>query len=291
MRQSDGGMPWSTTMRLMAAAVVVFAAECIDDAYLHVGLARWLAFTGSGLAHGYVWQLVTYPLVHSGLISLAFELLNFYWLGRFAEQVMGAGRMVAAMTLFGAVGALAQAAWEWLMPISVGPVFMTGASAGLCGLLAIFGSLQAEAEVSLFGVLPFQAKMLVWLVAGLSAFFLFVPAWQGVPHAANLAGIGAGLLWVRLRWHEDYVETPWRQVGGLAASLFRRRQRRAVRLDTSGWEATRVRSRADAVADADADEREVDRILEKIGAHGIHSITERERRVLEAAAKARAGRR
>jgi len=92
-------------------------------------------------------------------------------------------------------------------------------------------------------------------------------------HAAHLGGILAGFAY--LRW------------GSLAEKLFVRRRVRPrprelmkVHLPKSGgWH----KSESEDVPPGEFISREVDPILDKISAHGIQSLTPRERKILEAA--------
>ena len=156
MREPGYRDPLSVTAKLGIAFVVVFALQCINWAYFNSPVESWLGLTRPGLRHGWLWQLLTFQLLHAGFLHLLFNLLMFLWLGRFAESVMGSRRMLLAFFGTGAAGGLLQGALMLLFSNSFGPV-MFGASAGVSGLLAIFASLEADSEIRLYGVLPIKA--------------------------------------------------------------------------------------------------------------------------------------
>jgi len=132
---------------------------------------------------------------------------------------------------------------------------------------------------------------LLWASGIVSLFFTLVPTPRemGVAHAAHLGGILAGVAWVKLGWHRDYVRLPWEGI------FIRWRQRRArsnaQRTPVLASAGSNKKSRwprvgSDNLADLPSGEfisREVDPILDKISAQGIQSLTDRERRILEAA--------
>jgi hypothetical protein len=133
----------------------------------------------------------------------------------------------------------------------------------------------------LFFIIPvtMRAKFLLLFSGLLSLFGLLFPGSTGsVADAAHLGGLLSGIFFVRyaLNWSFKWP------------SLNRRRNeptRRLVKVSSANagrW----GRAKTVGPPELPADEflsREVDPILDKISAHGIQSLTERERRILEAA--------
>jgi membrane associated rhomboid family serine protease len=289
MREQSGGFPWSMTAVLAAALTVVFCLQCIDDAYLQTRAVLWLALTPECLRHGWIWQLVTFQLLHASLWHLAGNLIVFWWAGHFVEHVMGKAKLVVALFACGAIGGLLQAILMLLFPMRFNSVVL-GASAGVAGLFAIFALLQRESTVRLWFVLPIRAITLLWALGIISLFFTIVPnPRESIAHAAHLGGLLAGVAWVKLGWHRDYVQLPWegwldrwRRWSPLQTRRRRRELVKAAAVRLSSWPP----GQADPVGNLPSEEfisREVDPILDKISEHGIQSLTERERKILEAA--------
>ena len=129
-----------------------------------------------------------------------------------------------------------------------------------------------------------------------SLFFTLVPSpSEGVAHAAHLGGLLAGVAWVKLGWHHDYNRLPWER--WLDAWQVRR-SRRPVRLPrpsavmasaiskrVAARKETRASGSSAVTGPTEFISKEVDPILDKIGAHGIHSLTDEEKQVLENARK------
>jgi membrane associated rhomboid family serine protease len=281
MKDSGYRDPLTVTAKLTIAFVAVFALQCINWAYLHSNAELWFGLSNYGLRRGWVWQLLTFQFLHAGILHLLFNLLSFWWLGRYVESAMGSRRLLLAFSGSGAIGGLLQGALTIFFPKIYAPV-MFGASAGVCGLLAIFARLESQSELRLYGILPIKAWTLLLGLGAFSLFFTLVPADQSVAHAAHLGGILTGLGFVKLGWHHDYVPLPWDGLAERLRGLFRRRQ--PARVLTPRFTATSI-PRAEQVTENDADyiAREVDPILEKIAAHGIQSLTARERKILEIA--------
>jgi membrane associated rhomboid family serine protease len=290
MRQPVRHRAVSTTLVLTIIFVVVFALQCINDVYLQLPVENWLALTREGLKHGWLWQLLTFQFLHLNLVHIFCNLIVFWWVGRFVENVMGTKKFLIAFFGCGAVGGILQGVLMLLFPSHFG-AFTVGASAGVSGLLAIFALLERDAEIRLYWVLPIRAIALLWLLAGVSLFFTLVPTPRelGIAYAAHLGGILAGIAWVKLGWHRDYMPLPWEgwfeRIKHWKSSQNRQRKRELV-ITRAGknsiWRSATGKSDDDASTD-DFLKNEVDPILEKISAHGIQSLTAREREILEKA--------
>lgn len=293
MRAPDQGSPfrfrWSASTILMASLVGIYALQCINTAYLHTRAELWLGLTATGLKSGYLWQLFTFQFLHGGLVHLLCNLLGLFYFGRFVEHVLGTSRFLAAYFGAGVIGGVLQGLLMIAFPAHFGGILF-GASAGIAGMFALFAMLERDSTVHLYFVLPVRAMTLLVVVGGISLFFTLVPTpSDGTAHAAHLGGLLAGVAWVKLGWHRDYVTLPWE---GLF-SRWRRwrplenRQRkqelvRAAKVRSDSWK----RSAPEPPADLPPEEfisKEVDPILDKISQQGLHSLTERERKILEAA--------
>ncbi|HEY9173130.1 MAG TPA: rhomboid family intramembrane serine protease, partial [Verrucomicrobiae bacterium] len=205
----------SVSVALMVVLAVVFALQCINDVYVESWVERWLALTRSALTRGHVWQLLTFQFLHVSLWHLLGNLMGLWFFGRFVEEALGRRRFLVAYLGSGVVGGLLQCVLMLLFPRHfVGFVF--GASAGVMGVFALFCRLQAGAEVRWNFILPMRADVLLWITGGISLFFTLVPSQRGggYAHAAHLGGILAGLAWVKLGWHHDYVTLPWENLAG-----------------------------------------------------------------------------
>jgi hypothetical protein len=172
--------------------------------------------------------------------------------------------------------------------------FVFGASAGIMGIFAIFCRLEADAQIRVNFILPIRADVLLWITGAISLFFTLVPSGRGglVAHAAHLGGLLTGLAWVRLGWHRDFVTLPWeswfarwRRTGRLGSEQRKRELVGATARSSLRENPGRRPMSGEPLSTEEFLSREVDPILDKISQHGIHSLTERERRILDAARK------
>jgi len=275
----------------MAVLSGAFALQCINDVYLHTPAERWLALTREGLTAGYLWQLFTFQFLHVRLWHLVGNLLGLWFFGRWVERVLGWKRFLVAYFAAGVAGGLLQGLLMVLFPFHYGATLF-GASAGVAGVFALFALLERESEVRLYFILPIRALTLLLIFGAIALFFTIVPSPRDcTAHAAHLGGLLAGVTWVRLGWHRDFVRLPWergttrpRRWRPLQAWQRKRELVRAAAASRAAWQQTAQPPPHDLPPD-EFISRQVDPILDKISAHGIQSLTARERQILEAARK------
>ena len=273
--------PRYTTV-LIVALIVAFVVQCLLLVYGGFNTNRHLGLTLSGLADGRVWQLLTFQFLHScpWPWHVLFNCLGLYFFGRTVEETLGSRRFLAIYFLSGVVGGLIQVLATLLLPKHP-DIPVVGASAGVCGLLAVFCSLYPMRELTTwiyFFPVTIRARYFLWFITALSLFGTIIP-FDFVAHGAHLGGILVGVIYVRWLYESNWFAEFWRRLRGPVRS----RPVVTVRFPkNSSWQ-EEMASRASEPGSNDFISKEVDPILEKISAHGIHSLTERERRILEAA--------
>lgn len=297
MRENPGGgmirFPASASVALMVVLAVAFGLQCVNDVYGQSLVEHRLALTPEALTHGYVWQFLTFQFFHVSLWHLLGNLMGLWYFGRFVENVLGWRRFLVAYFGAGMLGGLLQCVLMVLFPQHFG-TFVFGASAGVMGIFAIFARLEAHSIVRLNFILPIRTDVLLWITAAISLFFTLVPSQRGgsAAHAAHLGGLLAGLAWVKFGWHQDFKTLPWEDLWARLRfwqpSRARRRKTELVRAATAArgrsWQASPVQTEIET-APEEFISQQVDPILDKISAHGIQSLTDKERKILEAARK------
>lgn len=295
MRGAPHSSPRQMTIMLMIINTVILVLnEAIK--FYHPAFGQWIhnhfALSLWGLQHGYLWQLFTFQFLHAGLWHLLFNLLAIYFFGGAVEQVLGRRRFLRLYLMAGVAGGVAQMFLAVLFPqFFNGPVLqfpdgrlvvggaVVGASAGAFGLVAAFATLFPEYVITLlvFFVLPvsMRARTLLWISAGLAVFGILVPL-GNIADGAHLGGLLAGVAYIKWRVLNPFgfglpsIHWPWRR----------------IRIVRNPSRPPRSETRPPPVPAGSFEPEEnffaqVDAILDKISAHGIHSLTERERKILE----------
>ena len=259
--------PW--VARLIAANAViqlllmtVLTADSIQAA---------LAFSAT-TALRQPWTFVTYMFVHGGILHLAFNMLGLYVFGTAVENRMGSRSFLIYYLYCGIGAAVFSLA---LSRFGVGGP-MVGASGAVFGLALAFAMFWPDAELLVFPwPVPIRARTLVTLLVGFSIFFGLV--WRnspmsGVAHLAHLGGVLAGYLFFRIQAISQRApQTAPRPVERVVTvtSSARENERPATTIPTIG------RSGNDPLR------AELDRVLDKISAKGMSSLTAEERRFLD----------
>lgn len=256
-RRSRPAKPWSPTIVILVVLGVVFVLQTL----LHLKGSIWLelhfALSLSGIRAGHLWEVVTFQFLHAGFLHLALNGMTLYSFGRFLEVEFGRGRFLALYFISGTAGGILQmiAAWLLRQPPEI-PV--VGASAGIAGVLGAFILSYPDMRLILFPI-PFKIRAwnLLWILLPMSVIGTVYP-FGGIAHAAHLGGLLAGGAFTRWAWKSRPTTPP---------PLF-----------TAPPAPTRAeKAQEDFIAS------EVDPILDKIAKQGIHSLTERERKILETA--------
>jgi membrane associated rhomboid family serine protease len=255
----------------------VWGADCVDSLF---------ALSTQGLKEGRIYQLITFQFMHAGWLHLLGNMIVLYFFGRAMEETLGRWGMLRLYLLSGTAGGLMQIALAFAFPVYfAGGV--VGASAGGFGLIAAFATRAPDQPITMFlYIIPvtFKARVLLILEASLALLGLFGPlmgftAFTGnIAHAAHLGGMLTGIFYLRWAGRAPRRFEFWRPFARRAPPPKRELVSAAPR---RAW-----RNAGKPVEDlppAEFISREVDPILEKISAQGIHSLTERERQILEAA--------
>ena len=211
----------------------------------------------------YVWQLVTYSLLHGqGIWHLLWNCVGIFVFGRLVELRIGTRRYL----LFALACVVAAALGYLLLSVlqhTRAP--MIGASGFDFGVLVLCALWYPNMTI----LLMFLFSVPLWLLAtiyGFTEVYMLFQAADGIAHGAHVAGGIYGLLYYRYEGRTD----------GVFSLLDRWRERLRFRKQ-------QTEQRAEAELRG-----EVDRILDKVNREGMSALTEEEKRALkEASARLR----
>jgi membrane associated rhomboid family serine protease len=281
MRRPAFNRPWSATVALLVVNVVAFILQNVLYRFFSsFPTDPYFALSVEGLRHGFVWQLLTYQFMHGGWLHLLLNCWAIYVFGRAVEESLGWQSFLTLYFTSGVIGGLFQA----LAGVLLGGIFaapVVGASAGAFGLVAAFATLYPERPLMLllFFIIPvnMRAKFLLLFSALLTLFGLVFPM-DNIAHAAHLGGMITGIVFVRCAgyWHWQWPRLKRTQPQPLRPLV------KAPLRASAQWGQSKARVDEDLPPEEFLS-KEVDPILDKISAHGIQSLTERERRILETA--------
>jgi membrane associated rhomboid family serine protease len=274
MRRPGYGLGRSVTMMLLIVNLAVFILQMAAERWFGFPFTHVFALSLSGLGQGMIWQPISFQFLHAGWLHLLVNCWAIFVFGRELEQTLGIRKYLWLYFLSGVFGGLLQLTAALLLPQHFGGA-VVGASAGVFGLIAAYASLFPERQLTLllFFIIPvsMRAKFLL-LFSGIIAVLGVLFPGDHIAHAAHLGGMIMGIMFVR------YVT----QGGWEWPSRESRASRPMVRVHSPPG--VKAGGKRDTFSE-DFLSKEVDPILDKISAHGIQSLTERERQILETARK------
>jgi membrane associated rhomboid family serine protease len=199
------------------------------------------------------WSIITYMFLHGGWMHLGFNMLALYFFGIRVEERLGSKHFTWLYFISGISGALLSFVFSPNAPI-------IGASAGVFGVMLAFAWFWPDAPIMIWGVIPVPARILVILTTVFALFSGFTGAQSGVAHFAHLGGYAGAYLYLR---RFERVRTAFKRRVAAAPPEATRK------LD--GWrgiDVTRIH---------EVNRDQVNRILDKISAKGVGSLTAEER--------------
>jgi len=225
------------------------------------------------LAARHPWTFFSYLLVYPGLPGLGATLLMLWLFGPPVEQRMGA-RAFLLFYLYCGIGSALFA----LGLSSLGPVDpLLGSGGAVLGVAFAFAVLWPDAYLNLepLPVRP-RVRILVVALAGAVAGFSFL-VHDGTVHLAQLGGVAAGYVFFRLRMVRSKKPEP------PPAPLLARPVRTAVNAVTVGPGAPKglrpIKPPSSPLHRYSSEE--LDRVLDKISASGMKSLSSEERQFLD----------
>jgi len=282
MREQSFENRTSLAVKLVVLLIGLFIIQCCLQFYARLPLDDWFALSLQGFKERRYWQLLTFQFMHTYPLPwhVLFNCLGLWFFGRSVEQTLGSRQFLILYLASGLFGGIIQLLTIWALPLHF-DAEVVGASAGVMGLLAAYATLYPMREITFFIVVfpvTLRAQYLLWLAFAWSLFGVIVP-YSNVADAAHLGGLVFGVAYVR--WGNNAQ----RQISRF--SPFQSRQRKLELVKAASVSTLRSsRPRKDLGTELPSDEfisREVDPILDKISAHGIQSLTDHERQILEAA--------
>ncbi len=199
------------------------------------------------------WTLVTYMFLHSGFMHILFNMLGLYFFGPRVEQRIGSSRFFALYMISGITGGL--------LSFYTPNAQIVGASGAIFGVLLAYARFWPRDQMLIWGIIPIEVRWLVMIYTAISLLGLG----RGIAHFAHLGGFLGAFLY--LLWLE-------RNAGARKFRQIATAPPPAKDAVLGNW---RNVNRANVHA---VNKDEVDRILDKISASGLGSLTPQERQFL-----------
>ncbi|MEM7228874.1 MAG: rhomboid family intramembrane serine protease [Planctomycetota bacterium] len=243
------------------------------ERYMHCSTER-------GFLNVQFWRLIGFQFLHSHdtITHLLFNMIGLFVFGPIVEQRLGRKRFLAFYLLCGIFGALLYVALNLIgltadtfgLGSVPGLLFydlrtpLIGASAGVYGVIFGAAAVAPRATVLLFGIIPMTIRVLAWMVFAMAFLNLILSGSNAGGDAGHIGGALAGAYFIR---NAHLLHDFFNFLGKVDP--------------TSEHFAGRSGGGSGRTKSGKGDDARIDRILRKVSEHGLHSLTEKERKLLE----------
>lgn len=247
------------------------------------------------------WQLVTYMFLHGGFMHILFNMFALWMFGIEVENTWGTRKFLTYYVICGLGAAAAHLIMSQMLGVMSGP--LVGASGGIFGVLVAYGVMFPDNRIVFFPIFfPIKARFAVGIFIIIEV--LSIGGNDNVGHLAHLGGAVTGILYMliasgghllRQKGGGPGFGSAWRSAtnGGSAkpnASFWQKPAAKTGRSVDADYTDVEDASPAPApnpnVKQARViTQEEIDRILDKIAAHGYQTLSDDERDILFEASK------
>ncbi len=231
----------------------------------------------------YFWQLITSQFIHGGFFHILFNMFTLFMIGKAVEQQIGS-KAFLKLYLFG--GVFAGVINLLLSRYSAGPT--VGASGAICAIVAAFGLMNPKTPLTvliLIFPITMRARTFVLGFAVITALFA-LKSGGNIAHLAHLGGLVFGWMYVYniLNIHK-LINSGGQYVShGTAPFDWKNWVKKFKQKFAKGPKLYKGQAFEDAnFTDANykKNESEIDKILDKMSKNGIHSLSDKEWKILD----------
>lgn len=306
-RQMPRMMPGLHLVSFNTWLIIINSAVFIVGAMWASSIGKWIHSFGYFSTFDVIsrlefWRVVTFQFLHANITHLFFNMIGLYMFGELVERALGFKKYAAFYLVCGIFGAMMYLTLNLLgsaasalnvmgIPGLLYPVDSTslfshsqliGASAGVFGVIVAAAYISPDSVVNLlFPPIPLKLKVFAYGYVAIALVSLLIGSRNAGGEAAHLGGAMAGFFFIR----RSHLLADFFDVFTDSRKQAPRRPIRPTRQGADakpGWFAklsgTAPPSRAD-----------IDRILDKLRAEGLASLTEHEKDALRRATEAERG--
>lgn len=265
--------PWVARLIAINAVVMLILATVLTSPAI-----REVLVFAPAVALERPWTFISYMFVHQGFWHLLANMLGLYIFGTAVEGRMGSRGFLFFYLFCGVGAAVFSLGLSGFLTVSP----FLGASGAVLGVALAFALLWPDAEILLFPIpAPVRVRTLVSAIAGVSLFAALIFQDSGIAHIAHLGGMLFAWLFFRVQ-----------AISSQAPVTAPRPVERVVMVQAPAREDAEPEPAHPAprrAAEPDPVAAEIDRVLDKINAQGMHSLTAEERRFLSEIAQKKRG--
>ena len=228
------------------------------------------AFAPQFVLKGAVWQIVTYAFFEGPSVMLILGLYFFYRFGGMVENSLGRSGYVRLLIMV----LLVPPAVVMLGHFLHIPGYLLGSHLPHLAIFIAAVAMMPNAPTALLG---FPIKWLAVVFTGI-AFLQYAMTRNGGACFALLSVSYLAIWWMKKAGHVS----AWGVIEDVFGPRTPRKSRKKSRLQKKKIYEKKLKPRAEVPS---SKRKDIDRILDKINEHGLHSLSEEERKILKEASK------
>jgi membrane associated rhomboid family serine protease len=240
--------PW--VMRLLVANVAIYLLQRSTPEIVYYG-----AYVPA-LVLQRPWSIVSYMFLHGSFSHILFNMIGLFFFGTRVESRLGGTRFFWLYFLSGIAGAAAQTIFSFTSP-------MIGASAGVFGVMMAFAMFWPRDQIMIWGVLPVEARVLVVFSTIFALFSGATGSRDGTAHWAHLGGYAGAFVYLYYLKQTAGNKRFRAKVHATPPAVEKKLRENIGKVNLTGVH--------------EITKEEVNRILDKISAEGMGSLTAQEK--------------
>jgi membrane associated rhomboid family serine protease len=218
------------------------------------------------------WTLITYMFFHREIMHFLFNMLNLYWFGKIFLMYFDEKKLVSLYFMGGIAGGVFYVVFANIFPGVFGGGILLGASASIIAIM--FASAVYVPDFKVYMVFIGPVKLIYIAIFSLFLYVVMISTSNNA--GGNLAHIGGafvGYLWVKQFKRGSDVTKGFTWVIDFMGSIFKPRKLKVTykRPPVDDLEYNRKKN---------LDQKEIDRILDKISKGGYENLTKSEKDTL-----------
>ena len=232
------------------------------------------------------WTLITYMFQHADIWHILFNMLIFYWFGRIFQEYMGNKKLLSTFIVGGIAGALI-----FIIAYQVFPALsntavdanMVGASAGVMAVVVATATLLPDFKLNLLLLGPVSLKYIAMFMVVIS--LLGSAGANAGGQISHIGGALYGFIYMRQLQKGTDIGEWFTNLYDSIKSLFSGVRTKSNFKVHRNEERQKTHKTYPGEKDKKREQKEIDRILDKIAESGYDSLTKEERDKLFKASK------
>ena len=224
------------------------------------------------------WTIITYMFLHYGFLHILFNMLWLYWFGKIFLEYLDQKKLLSVYLLGGLAGGALyiisyniSPAFRDALPVSVA----LGASAAVMAIVMAISFYVPDYRIMLMFIGPVKLKYLA--IAVILIDVLSIQGSNAGGHIAHLGGALFGILYAGQIKRGKDLSRGFNRLMDSLFSMFKRRPKMKVKYKKPEG---RVETDIEYNTRKAEEQKEIDRILEKISKSGYDALTKEEKEIL-----------